>query len=169
MDYNDEPIVIRNVNLPRSETTVKGLSLPLTVAGIAGIVASVFLPYVTTRPGAGGTGSSVFTSWDVCEVSQIGFLNKYLFLVFALLAVAGIWKQYGGLLIACCVYWIINFVFCVTNAHESEALFAGSHPAVTDTASVFRYSMGLGFYVYIVAVVVFVAGTVFFCKENADE
>ena len=169
MDYNEEPIVIRNVNIPKGNETVKALGVPLTVAGIAGIVASVFLPYVTTRPGEGGAARSVFTSWDVCEVSQVGFLNKYLFLVFALLAVAGIWKQYGGLLVACCVYWIINFVFCVTNAHGAEALFAGSHPAMTENTSVFRYSMGIGFYVYIVSVVIFVAGTVFFCKELADE
>ncbi|MBO4766959.1 MAG: hypothetical protein K6B39_00415 [Lachnospiraceae bacterium] len=168
MDYfNEEPIVIRNVEIPKGEG-IKNLGMPLTIAGIAGIVASVFLPYVTTRPGANGARSSVFTSWDVCEVSQIGFLNKYLFLVFCLLAVAGIWKQYGSLLIACCVYWVINFVFCVTNARESEVLFAGSHPEIMENDSIFRYSMGLGFYVYIVAVVVFVAGTVLFCKEAEE-
>jgi len=168
MEYNDEPIIIRKVDVPKNTEVAKNLSLPLSVAGIIGIVISVFLPYVTTRPGEGGAASSVFTSWDVCDVSQLGFMNKYLFLVFALLAVAAIWKQHRGLMIACCVYWIVNFVFCVVNARASEQLFAGSHPAVTQSTSVFRYSMGIGFYVYIVAVVLFVAGTVFFCSENSD-
>ncbi|MBQ6660209.1 MAG: hypothetical protein IJM57_02130 [Lachnospiraceae bacterium] len=165
MVYDDEPIVIKNVSIPKSET-VGELGVPLTIAGLAGIVISVFLPYVTARSGV--NSGSTLTSWDVVDVSDIGFLTKYFFMVFALLAVAAVWKQSGKLLVACCCYWIVNFLFCVSNARSSEALFAGSHPAITESSSVFEYSMGLGFYVYVIAMVVFVAGTVFYCKENAE-
>lgn len=163
--YNEEPIIIKDVHVPRREYTGE-LGVPLTIAGLAGIVISVFLPYVTTKLSTDAANRHTFTSWEVSEVSDIGFLTKYFFLVFSLLAVAAVWKQSGKLLVACCVYWILNFFFCVTNAHGSEALFAGSHPAVTETRGVFEYSMGIGFYVYILAVVVFVAGTVLFCKEQ---
>ncbi|MBR6019398.1 MAG: hypothetical protein IK055_04175 [Lachnospiraceae bacterium] len=170
MIYNDEPIIIKefkNVDLPRREYADE-LGVPLTIAGLAGIVISVFLPYVTTSASTADIGKHTFTSWDVADVSTIGFLTKYFFLVFSLLAVAAVWKQSGKLLVACCVYWILNFFFCVSNAHGSEALFAGSHPAVTDSASVFEYSMGIGFYVYVVSVVIFVVGTVCFCKTQQE-
>ena len=168
MIYNDEPIIIKDVHGPRREYTGE-LGVPLTIGGLAGIVISVFLPYVTTKLSTDSANLHTFTSWEVSEVSNIGFFNKYFFLVFSLLAVAALWKQSGKLLVACCVYWVFNFFFCVMNAHGSEALFAGSHPSITESSGVFEYSMGLGFYIYIVAAVVFVAGTVLFCMEQARE
>ncbi|MBR4812999.1 MAG: hypothetical protein IKI15_09745 [Lachnospiraceae bacterium] len=166
MIYNDEPIIIKDVHVPRREYTGE-LGVPLTIAGLAGIVVSVFLPYVTTRLSTDAATRHTFTSWEVSEVSNIGFLTKYFFLVFSLLAVAAVWKQSSKLLVACCMYWILNFFYCVTNAHASEALFAGSQPAITENTGVFEYSMGIGFYVYILAVVLFVVGTVLFCMEQA--
>ena len=165
MAYDDEPIVIRNVNIPKREFAGE-LGVPLTISGLAGIVVSVFLPYVTAKSG-GGTGGKL-TSWQVADVSEIGFLTKYFFIVFSLLAVAAVWKQSGRLLVACCVYWVLNFMFCVCNASGSEALFASTGSSITEKSSVFEYSMGLGFYVYVIAMVVFIAGTVFYCKENAE-
>lgn len=165
MAYDDEPIVIRNVNIPKREFAGE-LGVPLTIAGLAGIVVSVFLPYVTAKSGV--ESGSKLTSWQVVDVSEVGFLTKYFFIVFSLLAVAAVWKQSGQLLVACCVYWILNFLFCVCNVGGCESLFAGSHTAMKESSSVFEYSMGLGFYVYAVAMVVFVAGTIFFCKESAE-
>ena len=167
MIYNDEPIIIKDVHVPRREYAGE-LGVPLTIAGLAGIVISVFLPYVTTRLSTDAASRHTYTSWEVSEVSNIGFLNKYFFLVFSLLAVAAVWKQSGKLLMACCVYWILNFFYCVVNAHESEVLFAGSHPAVTESTGVFEYSMGIGFYVYVIAAVVFVVGAVMFYKEHQE-
>ncbi|MBO4651926.1 MAG: hypothetical protein J5649_01255 [Lachnospiraceae bacterium] len=168
MIYNDEPIIIKDVHVPRREYTGE-LGVPLTIAGLAGIVVSVFLPYVTTKLSTDAASRHTFTSWEVSEVSNIGFLNKYFFLVFSLLAVAAVWKQCGQLLVACCVYWIGNFFYCVTNAHASEELFAGTQSTITETSGVFEYSMGIGFYVYVLAVVLFVVGTVLFCMEQARE
>ncbi len=166
MIYNDEPIIIKDVHVPRREYTGE-LGVPMTIGGLAGIVISVFLPYVTTRLSTDAASRHTFTSWEVSEVSQIGFLTKYFFLVFSLLAVAAVWKQSGRLLIACCLYWIINFFYCVASAHGSEVLFAGSRPAMTENTGVFEYSMGVGFYIYILGAVVFVVGTVLFCMEQS--
>lgn len=160
--YSEEPIIITNVDVPAVDYGAR-LWLPLLISGLAGTILSAFLPFVRTRFAIGGAQAETFTSWQVCEVSTVGFLFKFLLMVFAGLTIVAIYRQNKYLMMTAGAFWILHFLFCAMQVRKSWTLMS-RHVLDSAGADSFRYSLGIGFYVHLLALGLLIAGTVFFAR-----
>lgn len=165
--YSEEPIIITNVDVPAVDYGER-LWLPLLISGLAGTVLSAFLPFVRTRFAIGGAQAETFTSWQVCEVSTIGFLFKFLMMVFFGLTIVAIYRQNKYVMSAAGIFWTVHFLFCAMQVRKSWTLMS-RHVLDSAGSESFRYSLGLGFYLQLISLGLMIAGMVFFIRICDEE
>ncbi len=170
--YIEEPIIIKEVNVPRQSLAID-IGLPMILTAWAGTVASAFLPFAKVAiEGDGVSCLESLSAWDLCEASMMGFLFKYLFLVFALVVLGAIWKKNSSVMLVCAGYWVVNLLVAISNSQQASEMaleIAKVNTYIGDVEVVCTKSLSVGFCTFLISTILFVVGSIFYKKEHIDD